>query len=108
MNAIKCTDLDGDGKLDLVLAGNEFGFLPQLERLDAGRGAVLINKGNAQFKTLPCEESGVEVSGQVRDIIEIKTGTDKQILFLRNDMYPVLFKVKKPAGSVVASSTTKK
>ena len=108
VNAIKCTDLDGDGKLDLVLAGNEFGFLPQLERLDAGRGAVLINKGNAQFKTLPCEESGVEVSGQVRDIIEIKTGTDKQILFLRNDMYPVLFKVKKPAGSVVASSTTKK
>jgi hypothetical protein len=108
VNAIKCTDLDGDGKQDIILAGNEFGFLPQFERLDAGRGAVLLNKGNAQFTALTCEESGVEVNGQVRDIQEIKTGTDKQILFLRNDMFPVLFKVKKPAGNTLALSKTGK
>ena len=108
VNAIKCTDLDGDGKPDIILAGNEFGFLPQFERLDAGRGTVLLNKGNTQFTALACEESGVEVNGQVRDIQEIKTRTDKQILFLRNDMLPVLFKVKKLAGNTLALSKNSK
>lgn len=94
VNAIYCTDLTGDGKPDIVFGGNEYGFLPQFERLDAGRGGVLINKGNAQFKLLSSEESGVDLDGQIRDIREIKGGKDRQIIFLRNDMYPVLFKVK--------------
>ncbi len=102
VNAIKCSDINGDGKPDIILAGNEYGFLPQLERLDAGRGVVLINKGNGLLQPLSCEESGVEVNGQVRDIQEIKTGSDKEFLFLRNDMFPVLFRLKKttvPSGS---------
>jgi len=99
VNAIHCTDLDGDGKPDIILGGNEFGFLPQFERLDAGIGAVMINKGNTQFTLLNSDESGIDLSGQVRDIQEIKGGTDRYILFLRNDLYPVLFKVKKATGN---------
>lgn len=97
VNAVYCTDLTGDGKPDIVFGGNEYGFLPQFERLDAGRGGVLINKGNAQFKLLSSEESGVDLDGQIRDIREIKGGKDRHIIFLRNDMHPVLFKVKDAA-----------
>ncbi len=99
VNAIRCTDINGDGKPDIIAGGNEYGFLPQLERLDAGRGAVMINKGNAQFSLLSSEESGIEINGQVRDIQVIKTASDKQILFLRNDLYPVLFKLRKSNGN---------
>lgn len=94
INAIHCTDLDSDGKKDIILGGNEFGFLPQFERLDAGTGAVLLNKGNAQFQLLDSKASGIDLDGQVRDIEEIKTASGKNILFLRNDMFPVLFKIK--------------
>ena len=93
INAIHCTDLNGDGKIDILLGGNEYGFLPQFERLDAGRGAVLLNKGKAVFEYLSSEVSGININGQIRDITEIKSlNRDKQFLFLRNDGFPVLFK----------------
>ena len=93
-NAICCTDLDADGKVDIVIGGNEFGFLPQFERLDASTGSVLLNKGKRHLQLVSKNQSGVEIDGQVRDIQEIKTKNGKEMLFLRNDMYPVLFKVK--------------
>jgi hypothetical protein len=93
--AVHCTDLDGDGKPDIILGGNEYGFLPQFERLDAGRGAVLLNNGKAVFRLLDGEESGVDLEGQIRDIEEIKGVTGKEFLFLRNDMFPVLFQLRK-------------
>jgi len=103
VNAVHCTDLDNDGKPDIILGGNEFGFLPQFGRLDAGNGAVLLNKGKMKFDLLNSEVSGVDVNGQVRDIQEIKGGTNRQILFLRNDMFPVLFKVRKSSVNNIAS-----
>jgi hypothetical protein len=93
-NAICVTDLNADGKVDIVIGGNEFGFLPQFERLDASNGSVLLNKGKRHLQLITKNQSGVEMNGQVRDIQEIKTKTGKDLLFLRNDMYPVLFKLK--------------
>lgn len=108
INAVHITDLNNDGKPDLLLGGNEYGFLPQFERLDAGRGAVMLNTGKGVFHLLNSEESGVELNGQIRDIAEIKKGADKQFLFLRNDMYPVLFKMRKPIENTYTLQKTKK
>ena len=46
VNAILCTDINGDGETDLIMGGNKFGFLPQFSRLDASFGHVLINNGD--------------------------------------------------------------
>ncbi|HEY1017377.1 MAG TPA: VCBS repeat-containing protein [Sediminibacterium sp.] len=105
VNAVQITDLDNNGRPDLLLGGNEYGLLPQFERLDAGRGAVMMNLGAGNFRLLDAQESGVEVNGQVRDIKEIKTAAGKQLLFLRNNMSPVLFK---PAVSINAATVLPK
>lgn len=107
-NAVHITDLDGDGKPDMILGGNEYGFLPQFERLDAGRGAVMMNMGNGAFRLLDAQQSGIEINGQVRDIQEIRNGNEKQILFLRNDMYPVLLRSSKTNHAVKLIPPTKK
>ncbi|MDE3253310.1 MAG: FG-GAP repeat protein, partial [Bacteroidota bacterium] len=93
VNAIHSTDLNGDGKPDLIMGGNEYGFLPQFERLDASNGSVLLNMGKGEFQLLSNDASGVDLNGQIRDIQEIKTEKGKELLFLRNDMYPVLFRL---------------
>jgi hypothetical protein len=95
VNAIHIADLNNDGMGDLVIGGNEYGFLPQLERLDASVGAVLLNKGNNRFALLNKFESGVELDGQVRDIKEIKSANNRYLLFLRNDLFPVMFSIRK-------------
>ncbi|HEY6899576.1 MAG TPA: VCBS repeat-containing protein, partial [Puia sp.] len=103
INAIQCLDIDGDGKQDLVLGGNEFGFLPQFGRLDASKGHVLLGTGNGRFTWLPPSRSGLQLEGQIRDIQIIRgpsgkaagpTGAGRtELLFLRNDDYPVLFNI---------------
>jgi len=108
VNAVQVTDLDNNGQPDLVLGGNEYGLLPQFERLDAGRGAVMINQGSGDFHLLDALESGVEVNGQVRDIKEIKMAAGKQLLFLRNNMSPVLFKQAVSSNAAVDLPKTKK
>jgi enediyne biosynthesis protein E4 len=95
VKAILHADVDKDGTQDLVLGGNEFGFQPQLGRLDAGEGAVLTNDGKGNFTMLSRQLSGVQLHGQVRDIILVKTPGGPGILILQNNEYPVLYQLKK-------------
>ena len=101
VNAIHCMDINKDGKIDIVSGGNQFDFIPQLERLDASMGDVLINNG---VGTLPAGQpgfiwveparTGLDLSGQVRDIEEVHINQKNYLLFLQNDEYPVLYEVK--------------
>ncbi len=88
-------DVNADGIVDLVLGGNEFGFQPQLGRLDASPGDVLLNDGKGNFAILNPAASGINLQGQVRDICLIKSKEGINILFLQNNEYPVLYKIKK-------------
>ena len=95
VNSILCTDINHDGYTDLILGGNEFGFLPQFGRLDASTGDILLNNGKGSFTYIGSSESGLELRGQVRDIAEIKGKDDDYLLFLQNDEYPVMYKISK-------------
>lgn len=95
VNAVLCTDVNNDGKKDLVLGGNVFDMQPQFSRLDASFGHVLINGGNRSFRTLSSEESGLFLPGVVRDILAIKNGNKEQLLFLRNNQQPALFNINR-------------
>ncbi len=94
VNAAYCTDIKNNGKMDLVLGGNEFGFQPQFGRLDASYGHVLLNNGKGNFTEMSPADSGLELPGEIRDIAEIKGSEDNFLLFLQNNEYPVLYKIK--------------
>jgi hypothetical protein len=95
INAIYCTDVNHDGYIDLVTGGNQFGFLPQFERLDASFGDVLINNGKGEFIWQKAAKTGIQLRGEIRDIVQVKSKTKTCLLFLRNNDYPVLFEMKK-------------
>jgi hypothetical protein len=93
VNAIDCIDVNNDGFIDLVTAGNEFNFIPQMQRLDASFGDVLINDGKGNFSCMKSTQSGIMTDGEVRDIKQINTKDKRCLLFLRNDDYPVMYEV---------------
>ncbi|MEO7311724.1 MAG: CRTAC1 family protein [Chitinophagaceae bacterium] len=95
VNAMQCTDVNGDGKPDIVLGGNQFDFLPQLGRLDASLGDILINDGKDHFRWTASSHTGMELRGQVRDMQIIKGKKGKMLLVLQNDELPVLFNVNR-------------
>lgn len=105
-NVVRSIDINNDGKPDIVVGGNEFGFPPQFGRIDASYGSLLINEGNKKFRTLDYDQSGLELTGQVRDIKEIKTGNKRNLLFLRNSELPVLYEITSPELS--SSKSAKK
>jgi hypothetical protein len=84
--AILPDDFDGDGKMDLLLAGNFFESKPDVGIYDASYGLYLKGAGNGRFKTMPFSKSGISIRGAVRDIIKIgKSGNKAIYLFALNN-----------------------
>jgi len=94
INAIYCMDINNDGKVDVVSGGNQFDFIPQLERLDASMGDVLLNNGSGNFMWIEPGRTGLHLRGQLRDIKEIHGHGKNYLLFLQNDEFPVLYQLK--------------
>ncbi|MGH2563614.1 MAG: FG-GAP repeat domain-containing protein, partial [Ginsengibacter sp.] len=91
INAIHQMDINHDGFMDLILGGNKYGFPPQFGRLDASYGDVLINDQKGKFTRLDNVQSGLEIRGEVKDILEIPSAKKDYLLFLINDDYPALY-----------------
>jgi hypothetical protein len=94
LNAMVSTDVNADGKTDLIMGGNQFGFLPQFGRLDANYGLVLINKGKRVLEVVEDKQSGLAITGQVRDMVLFQQAAQKKVLFIRNNQVPVFMKLK--------------
>jgi hypothetical protein len=95
VNAIKCMDVNGDKKPDILLAGNMSVFPPQFGRLDASVGDLMINDGKGGLKLVDIGEAGLRVDGDTKDIITVKRKNGKiNIVFLRNDDFPVMYELK--------------
>jgi hypothetical protein len=91
VSAIYCTDLNSDGKTDLVLAGNHSGFMPQYSKLDASFGHVLLNAGSGRFDRIPNKESGFFVRGDVKTLAGIQVNGKPYLLATANSLKPSLF-----------------
>ncbi|WP_290795402.1 FG-GAP-like repeat-containing protein [Flavihumibacter sp. UBA7668] len=91
IHSIHVTDLNRDGKKDLVLGGNMFCLQPQFGQLDASFGQVLLNQGNGKFQYQTPVQSGFYVPGAIRDMESIQTNKGIKLLVLRNNSSPLLF-----------------
>jgi hypothetical protein len=85
-------DIDQDGVMDLLLAGNFDGVKPELGRISAGHGLVLRGEGAGRFQPVRLAESGFFVPGQARDIRRIRTAGGDLYFVTRNNDRPLIFR----------------
>ena len=91
---ISTTDLNGDGNLDLIMAGNNYEFKPQFSRLDANYGSVLLGNGKGDFEWQDYNKSGFFVKGEVKKIEQFKDAAGNSFLFVAiNNEQPKIFKI---------------
>ncbi|WP_026210823.1 VCBS repeat-containing protein [Flexithrix dorotheae] len=82
---ITSTDVNGDGNLDLILAGNQSLTRVSTGKFEANYGQVFLGDGQGNFTYLADRQSGLAVKGDVRDIKKLKINNREFIMFSRNN-----------------------
>jgi enediyne biosynthesis protein E4 len=78
VNSIVAADVDEDGAIDFILAGNEYQTAAATGRYDASYGLFL--KGNGKGNFIPVSGSGLIVDGDVKDLKIISSKNKSKIL----------------------------
>lgn len=81
VTSIQIADVNADNLNDVVLLGNCSSFRLKYGKMDANFGTVLLNKGNAKFQTIQQKETGLKITGDVKDSAIVKVGS-KNILMV--------------------------
>jgi hypothetical protein len=92
--AILADDFTGDGRADLLLAGNFDGFKPDIGRMSGSYGQVLRGDGKGNFAPIAANAraTGFFVPGQARDIQRINTRAGLLYVVTRNNDRPLVFR----------------
>ena len=79
-------DFDGDGRTDLLLAGNVYGVQPALGRYDASYGLLLSGRGDGRFTAVDMEQSHLVIDGEVRHLGLVRRANGGRLIVVaRND-----------------------
>lgn len=73
IHAIIARDFDGDGQLDLLLAGNFSRVPPVQGRYDASYGLLLRGTGNCQFTAVDLAESKLLLEGDIKHLSLVRS-----------------------------------
>ncbi|NJK83308.1 MAG: hypothetical protein HC912_05300 [Saprospiraceae bacterium] len=92
--AIVSSDFNGDGKEEVLVAGNFYNNQPSLGRFDASFG-VLLQKQSQQFRVIPSLQHKMSLRGQVRDLQTIRLANGRTLLLAaRNNDYLIGLELK--------------
>ncbi|HVZ57851.1 MAG TPA: FG-GAP-like repeat-containing protein [Chitinophagaceae bacterium] len=66
-------DFDGDGNLDVLINGNDYGTDVSTGRYDALNGLVLRGDGTGQFTPLSIQQSGIYLPGNGKSLAKLRS-----------------------------------
>lgn len=88
VRAIRAADFNGDGKMDLLLVGNDYSLNVETGRMDAGNGTLLLNDGVGGWTVVPNREHGLWASLDARRLAPIKLADGKTGWIIANNNGP--------------------
>ena len=88
--------MDRDGDQDVVMGGNETYVRARLGKTDANRGFVFLNDGKGNFTYVPQSISGLNLSGDVRQLLFISSNDQTRLLVGETGKAIKSYKLKKP------------
>ncbi|CAN5321674.1 VCBS repeat-containing protein [soil metagenome] len=95
IKAIIPYDVDGDGRLDLIVAGNIFETEANTPKADAGNGLWLRGDGKGRFVPVPSRQSGFLAPNTVAGLALLNTPAGKALLVANTGDSLQAFKVRK-------------
>lgn len=80
INGMIAEDFDGDGNLDVLICGNDYGTEISAGRYDALNGLVLKGDGKGSFSSLSILQSGWFVPGNAKALVSLKSAKGKMLV----------------------------
>jgi len=94
-------DFDGDGNLDVIISGNDFGTEVGTGRYDALNGLLLKGDGKGNFKPLTILQSGIYIPGDGKALVKLMGANGKYLLAASQNRGPLkIFSLKKAVKTV--------
>jgi hypothetical protein len=95
LKGIIATDVDGDGNLDLIVAGNLYDAEPNTPRADAGNGLWLRGDGKGHFTPVPPTQSGFLAPLNVSGLTLIRTPSGRAVIIANSGDSLQTFTIRK-------------
>jgi ASPIC and UnbV/FG-GAP-like repeat len=101
INGMVAEDFNGDGNLDLVMNGNDYGTEPNVGRYDALNGLYLKGDGNGKFTPLSILQSGIFIPGNGKALVKLQSASGKCLLVAGQNRGPLkVFQLKNNARTI--------
>jgi ASPIC and UnbV/FG-GAP-like repeat len=95
INGMVVDDFDGDGNLDVLINGNDFGTEVGTGRYDAFNGLLLKGDGGGNFMPLSILQSGVYIPGNGKALVKLKSASGGYLVAASQNRGPLkLFQLK--------------
>ncbi len=80
LNGMEVDDFDGDGNLDVLINGNDYGTEVSVGRYDAMNGLLLKGDGKGGFAPLSILESGIFIPGNGKALVKLKSASGSYLI----------------------------
>ncbi|NNV57573.1 VCBS repeat-containing protein [Limnovirga soli] len=84
-NGLVTADVDNDGNIDIVMAGNYYPFRVNIGPLDASIGLFLKGNGKGDFTPVFYNKTGLNIGGDVRNLITVNVNGQTLLLAAKNN-----------------------
>lgn len=101
LNGMLADDFDGDGNLDVLVSGNDYGTDVSIGRYDALNGLLLKGDGKGNFKPLSILESGIYIPGDGKALIKLQSSSGNYLVAASQNRGALkLFELKRKINAV--------
>ena len=80
LNGMIADDFDGDGNLDVLINGNDYGTEVSVGRYDALNGLLLKGMGNGDFTPQTILQSGIYIPGNGKALVKLRSSNNKYLV----------------------------
>jgi len=96
LNGMVADDFDGDGNLDVLMRGNDYGTEVSIGRYDAFNGLMLKGDGSGGFSPLSILQSGIYIPGNGKALAKLSGANDRYLIASSEHLGPLkLFALNK-------------
>ena len=89
LNGMTVDDFDGDGNLDFLINGNDWGTEVTVGRYDALNGLLLMGNGHGGFIPQSITESGIFIPGNGKALVKLRSGKGRYLIAAAQNRGPL-------------------